>query len=173
MTQPTTTGDIEVPLSVNGEVHRVSVNGGETLLHTLRERLGQTSPRGTCGIGVCGTCTVLVEGKVASSCIMLTVQAGEREITTSEGLADPDGRLSSVQEAFVRRGAYQCSFCIPAMVLTVHAAMRDRELSQDVGRVREYLAGNLCRCGTYPEILDAVSDLVTDHSDDTSTGSQA
>lgn len=151
---------LSVVLSVNGEDRTVAVDPGETLLETLRERLGLTSPRGTCGIGVCGTCTVLVDGKVASSCIMLTAQARERAVTTSEGLRGPSGELSAVQEAFVRRGAYQCSFCIPAMVLAVHAAVADEEVGRDRNSVREYLAGNLCRCGTYPEILEAVADLV-------------
>lgn len=151
---------LSVALSVNGENRSVAVEPGETLLETLRERLGLTSPRGTCGIGVCGTCTVLVDGKVTSSCLMLTAQARERDVMTSEGLCGPGGELSAVQEAFVRRGAYQCSFCIPAMVLAVHAAVADEEVGRDKESVREYLAGNLCRCGTYPEILAAVTDLV-------------
>lgn len=154
-----------VSLHVNGEGVSATVEVGETLLHTLRERLGYTSPRGTCGIGVCGTCTVLVDGKVTSSCIMLTVQAAGREVTTSEGLRDADGGLSSVQEAFVLKGAYQCSFCIPAMVLSVHAALADERVARNQESVREYLAGNLCRCGTYPEIMDAVADLVVDRAD--------
>lgn len=172
MTDPTTTDERPaLSLSVNGAQGDVPVTAGETLLQTLRGRLGLTSPRGTCGIGVCGTCTVLVDDKVTSSCIMLTAQVGDREVTTSEGLAAFDGRLSAVQEAFVRKGAYQCSFCIPAMVLAVHAAMRDEDVGNDVASVREYLAGNLCRCGTYPEILEAVADLVAGATDETS-GSQ-
>lgn len=162
MTEQTTTDEgLTFPLSVNGETNVVSVDARDTLLQTLREQLGYTSARGTCGIGVCGTCTVLVDDKVASSCIMLTAQVRDRNVTTSEGLQDRDGRLSDVQEAFVRRGAYQCSFCIPAMVLTVHAAVESETIGTDVESVREYLAGNLCRCGTYPEVLEAVADLVS------------
>lgn len=153
------TQTMPVTLTVNGEQVTAQVAGDETLLQTLRDRLGLTAPRGTCQIGVCGTCTVLVDGKVTSSCIMLAAQAREREVTTAEGLRCGD-QLSEVQEAFVRRGAYQCSFCIPAMALAVHGALHDPAIDQDTDAVRDYLAGNLCRCGTYPQILEAVSDLV-------------
>lgn len=166
MTEVTEGTRLEVALRVNGQTRTLAVDPGETLLQSLRDGLGCTSVRGTCGIGVCGTCTVLVDGQVTSSCIMLTVQARDRTVTTSEGLRGPAGELSAVQEAFVRRGAYQCSFCIPAMVLSVHAAVADGEAGRDAASVREYLAGNLCRCGTYPEILDAVGDLIDGASDD-------
>ena len=151
---------LTVPLTVNGQEVTAEVEGDETLLQTLRNRLGYTSPRGTCQIGVCGTCTVLVDGKVTSSCIMLTAQARGRDITTAEGLRSADGQLADVQEAFVRKGAYQCSFCIPAMALSVHGALADNSINHDTESIREYLAGNLCRCGTYPEILEAVADVV-------------
>lgn len=153
-------GDIDVVLVVNDREHVLRVPAYEPLLTTLRESVGLTSVRGTCGIGVCGTCTVLVDGRVASSCIMLTAQAQGSRITTAEGLRGPDGALSRVQAAFVRRGAYQCSFCIPAATLTVHAALDDPDVRKDRNSMREYLAGNLCRCGSYPEILAAVTDLV-------------
>ncbi|HLU58937.1 MAG TPA: (2Fe-2S)-binding protein [Pseudonocardia sp.] len=149
-----------VTLRLNGETRTVEIDQAATLLQVLRDQLGITSARSACGIGVCGACTVLVDGKVTSSCIMLAAQAHDREITTGEGLRLPSGELSAVQRAFVDRGAYQCSFCIPAMVLTVHAALQDPEAGRDVESVREYLAGNLCRCGTYPTILEAVADLV-------------
>lgn len=173
MTQETTTGaDLAVSLVVNGTDVSTEAEVDETLLQTLRERLGYTAPRGTCQIGICGTCTVLVDGKVTSSCLMLTAQAAGREVTTAEGLCDPEGRLSQVQEAFVRKGAYQCSFCIPAMALSVHAALNDPAVERDPESIREYLAGNLCRCGTYPEILEAVTELV-DSDQSTNKGSQS
>ena len=155
------TGTLEVTLHVNGQPQTVRVPVDEPLLRTLRREFGLTSVRGTCGIGVCGTCTVLVDGRVASSCIMLTAQAADRRLTTSEGLRTADGDLAPVQEAFVRAGAYQCSFCIPAMALTVHAALQGAT-GRDTEQIREYLSGNLCRCGTYPQILEAVAELVTD-----------
>ncbi|HET7388628.1 MAG TPA: (2Fe-2S)-binding protein [Nocardioidaceae bacterium] len=163
------TPQLEAAFTLNGDAQVTSVRVDETLLEALRERAGITSVRGTCGIGVCGTCTVLLDGRPVSSCITLAAQVNGRQVTTAEGLAGADNQLSPVQEAFVRRGAYQCSFCIPAMTLAVHAALNDPEAGRDVGTVREYLAGNLCRCGTYPQILQAVTDLVSsapDHDKD-------
>jgi len=154
------TGTMTVSLRVNGVQRDVEAETDDTLLTTLREDLGFTSVRGTCGIGVCGSCTVLVDGQVTSSCIMLTAQVHDRDVTTAEGLCGPDGELSAVQQAFVDHGAYQCSFCIPAMTLTVSAALADPEVGRDPAAVRDYLAGNLCRCGTYPQILAAVHELV-------------
>lgn len=151
----------ELDLTVDGRHHRLTVPTDETLLQALRGRLGVTSARGTCGIGVCGTCTVLVDGRAVSSCLMLAVQVREHEVTTAEGLSD-GAELSGLQQAFVRRGAYQCSFCIPAMTLAVQAALDDPDVPHDVTSIREQLAGNLCRCGTYPQILEAVSDVLDD-----------
>lgn len=159
---------IPVSLTINGEPRTVEVEARDTLLHTLREDLGFTSVRGACGIGICGSCTVLVNGKVASSCLLLTAQAAGQQVLTSEGLCGPEGELSPVQEAFVEQGAYQCSFCIPGMTLAVHAALADPEVGQDREAVRDYLAGNLCRCGTYPQILEAVDVLLDVESHETS-----
>lgn len=156
---------IDVALVVNEHEHEIRVPAFESLLTTLRESIGLTSVRGTCGIGVCGSCTVLVDGRVASSCIMLTAQAQGSRITTAEGLRGPAGELSPVQAAFVRHGAYQCSFCIPATTLAVHAGLNDPDVRKDRRSMREYLAGNLCRCGSYPEILAAVSELIGDSVD--------
>lgn len=160
---PAPDNPVQVGMRVNGDEVAVDVPADEPLLVTLRERLGLTGPRGTCGIGVCGTCTVLVDGRVASSCILLTAQVEDRSVTTSEGLQTADARLGEVQEAFVRSGAYQCSFCIPGMTLAVQGALADHTISRDVASIREYLAGNLCRCGTYPEVLEAVASLVDSH----------
>ena len=148
----------DVELVVNDNPTTVSVRTDETLLHTLREKQGLTSVRGTCGIGICGTCTVLVNGLPVSSCNALTVMHAGASITTSEGLA-LDVNLDSVQEAFIEQGAYQCSYCIPAMVLTVRSIL-DRTESLDAASIREQLAGNLCRCGTYPQIMEAVESLI-------------
>ncbi|MHA6631475.1 (2Fe-2S)-binding protein [Pseudonocardia sichuanensis] len=153
---------VTVSARVDGVIRSVSVEPRATVLQVLRDDLGITSVRGTCGIGVCGSCTVLVDGKVASSCLLLAAQVDGRDVTTCEGLRLASGELSTVQQAFLDRGAYQCSFCIPAMVLTVHAALQDPEAGRDRAAVREYLAGNLCRCGTYPTVLDAVADLMGD-----------
>lgn len=152
--------DDQVVFDLNRQQRRLRVSDDEILLATLRETFGLTSVRGTCGIGICGTCTVMVDGKVISSCLMLTRQVAGRAVTTAEGLVD-QGRLDEVQEAFVDCGAYQCSFCIPAMTLAVRACL-DEQPAATVDTVKEYLAGNLCRCGTYPQILDAAASLVGD-----------
>ncbi|HEX5492991.1 MAG TPA: 2Fe-2S iron-sulfur cluster-binding protein [Mycobacteriales bacterium] len=150
---------IEVPLVVNGHHTVVRVPPDEPLLHTLRDA-GHRDLRGTCGIGVCGTCTVLVDGRVVSSCILLTAQARGRAVTTAAGLRDSSGGLSPVQRAFLRANAFQCSFCTPAMTLAVHAALHDPQVRRDAAGIREFLAGNLCRCGSYPDVLAAVTDLL-------------
>ena len=148
---------------LNGYQVTAEVEGDEVLLDTVR-RLGAKSVRGACGIGVCGTCTVLVDGKPVSSCLKLTASVDGRSVITSEGLVT-DAGLDPVQRAFVERGAYQCSFCIPAMVLTVRAAL-DELRAPTVQDIREYLGGNLCRCATYPEILQAVQDLLCSDGSD-------
>jgi len=149
----------EVVLDVNGRRHTVLVADDEPLVLTLRDRLGLRSVRPTCGIGICGTCTIQVDGAVASSCLLLTRQVTGRSIRTSEGMVDSAGALSPIQQAFVDRGAYQCAYCIPGMVVTVDACLAENP-DATLEEVREYLAGNLCRCGTYVNILDAVRSLV-------------
>jgi aerobic-type carbon monoxide dehydrogenase small subunit (CoxS/CutS family) len=146
-------------LEVNGGEVVVEVPPDEALVHTLRDRLGLRSVRPTCGLGICGTCTVQLDGAVVSSCLLLTVQVAGRSIRTSEGLVNDDGSLSRVQQAFVDNGAYQCAYCIPGMVVTVEACLAEKP-DASMEEVREYLAGNLCRCGTYVSILEAVTELV-------------
>jgi aerobic-type carbon monoxide dehydrogenase small subunit (CoxS/CutS family) len=159
-----TDGRTEITLRVNGQERSMEVRNDETLLKTLRRELGLTSVRSTCGIGICGTCTVLIDGRAVSSCLMLSVMADGRTITTSEGLLTDDGELDPVQSAFVRHGAYQCSFCIPAMTLTVRAYL-DEAPTPTAADLREYLAGNLCRCGSYPQILEAAMEVAGIESD--------
>jgi aerobic-type carbon monoxide dehydrogenase small subunit (CoxS/CutS family) len=145
-------------LNINGEEVETEISDSDFLLETLRE-LGLTSVRGTCGIGICGTCTVLVDGRAISSCITLTAMHEGREIVTSEGLIDANGALDVVQERFVENNAFQCSYCIPAMVLMVRAYLDDTE-DPTVEGAREALGGNLCRCGTYPQVLEALEALI-------------
>jgi aerobic-type carbon monoxide dehydrogenase small subunit (CoxS/CutS family) len=145
--------------NVNGDEVSIEVPADEALVHTLRERLGLRSVRPTCGLGICGTCTVQLDGAVVSSCLLLTVQVAGRSVKTSEGLVNDDGSLSRVQQAFVDNGAYQCAYCIPGMVVTVEACLAETP-DASMQEVRDYLAGNLCRCGTYVSILEAVTELV-------------
>ena len=147
-----------VVLNVNGEKTEIEVSGTEFLLETLRG-LGLTSVRGACGIGICGSCTVLTDGKAISSCIALTALQEGREILTSEGLVDSEGELDTVQRAFLEHNAFQCSYCIPAMVLSVRAYLDETDRPTLEG-AREALTGNLCRCGTYPQVLDVLESLL-------------
>lgn len=149
----------KVNFDCNGSPAAVDAPIGQPLLTTLRDDLGIRSARGTCGVGVCGTCTVLVDGRAASACLLMTQQVDGRRVETSEGLVGADGDLDEVQDAFLGANAFQCSFCIPAMVLTVKAHL-DEHPDATAEDVRHALGGNLCRCGSYPEILAAVDELV-------------
>ena len=148
---------VTLRLRVNGQEHEVSGPAGRTLLHVLREDLGLGGPREGCGIGVCGACTVLVDERPVSGCLLLAEQAVGRSVVTVEGLAR-DGQLHPVQEAFLRHHAFQCAYCTPGFVLSTVALLAEHPAPTDE-EVREYLAGNLCRCGCYRTILEAVRSL--------------
>ena len=150
-------GRVLVTLRVNGAEHRVRVRPHHTLLEVLRDELKLIGTREGCGIGMCGACTVLSDGAPVSSCLLLAVLAENRELTTVEGLESPDGRLDSVQEAFVEHTAFRCSYCTPGFLLATKALLSDAP-DASPEEVKEYLAGNLCRCGSYVKILDAVLD---------------
>ena len=146
---------MQVELDVNGEREIVSVDGAETLLDTLRVRLGLPGTKIGCYQGVCGSCTVLIDGKPARSCLVLAAGCGGRKIVTIEGVAD-GGQASVVQQAFIETGAVQCGYCTPGMILTAEALLRKHKRpSRD--EIREALAGNLCRCSGYTKIIDAVT----------------
>lgn len=146
--------ELTVTLQVNGEAREVAVASGQTLLQTLRETLGLDGARSACGIGMCGSCTVLVDGRVISSCLMLTAQAAGKAITTIEGLSK-DGQLHPLQQAFIDHSGFQCAYCTPGFILS-SVALLDEHPDPDEHTIREYLAGNLCRCGSYVNILKAV-----------------
>jgi len=143
-----------VTLQVNGRAHRIAGAARRLLLHVLREDLGLRGAREACGIGVCGTCTVLVDGRAMSSCLLLAAQAEGRQITTIEGLSDGD-RLHPVQQAYLDHFAFQCAYCTPGFILST-VAMLDEDPSVEDEAIPRYLAGNLCRCGSYLNILRAV-----------------
>lgn len=146
---------MQVELDVNGEREIVSIEGGETLLDTLRSRLGLPGTKLGCNQGVCGSCTVLIDGKPARSCLLLAAGCHGRKIVTIEGVAD-GAKDSAVQQAFVETGAVQCGYCTPGMILTAEALLRNnRRPSRD--EIREALSGNLCRCSGYSKIVDAVA----------------
>jgi carbon-monoxide dehydrogenase small subunit/isoquinoline 1-oxidoreductase alpha subunit/xanthine dehydrogenase YagT iron-sulfur-binding subunit len=149
-------GKIELTLRVNGGEHHVRARMHHTLLEVLRGELKLFGVREACGVGMCGACTVLMDGKAVSSCLVLAPLAEGAEIETVEGMAHGEA-LSPIQQAFVDHTAFQCSYCTPGFLLTVQAMLaEDPDPSRD--QARAYLAGNLCRCGSYVKILDAVED---------------
>ncbi|WP_206786346.1 (2Fe-2S)-binding protein [Amycolatopsis sp. MtRt-6] len=144
-------------VTVNGEPRRAdNVWEGESLLYVLRERLGLPGSKNACEQGECGSCTVYLDGVPACACLVAAGQAEGREVVTVEGLADGE-TLDPVQEAFVERGAVQCGFCTPGLLVAAHDLIERNPEPSDV-EIREALAGNLCRCTGYEKILDAVRD---------------
>ena len=145
---------MNVTLEINGAAREVETQPWETLLEVLRERLALLGAKRGCNQGVCGACTVLIDGQPMRGCLSLAVNCTGREITTIEGLADGD-TLAPVQQAFVDTGAVQCGFCIPGMLLTAHALLTETP-DPSVEEVRAGLASNLCRCSGYVKLIDAV-----------------
>jgi carbon-monoxide dehydrogenase small subunit len=148
---------IPIVLRVNGEDRPLVVASTDTLLAVLRRDLELIGCREGCGVGMCGACTVLLDGRPVSGCLMLAAAAQGREILTVEGLESPDGELHPVQQAYVDHTAFQCSYCTPGFLLATKALL-DENPDATEEEAREYLAGNLCRCGSYVRIIDAVMD---------------
>jgi carbon-monoxide dehydrogenase small subunit len=146
-----------IELKVNGELFDLEIDEHRTLLEVLRENLELTGTKQSCDEGNCGACTVLLDGKPANSCLLLAVEAQGKEITTIEGLA-VGGKLHPVQEAFVAKGAIQCGFCTPGMILSTKALL-DENPKPTEEEVRKALEGNLCRCTGYQKIVEAVMSL--------------
>ena len=142
---------MRIAFTVNGEGVEVDARSDEMLLEVLRRDLGLTSVRATCGIGVCGACTALVDGEPISTCLLLAPLAKGRQVTTVEGLGGDD----SVQRGFVEAHAFQCGYCTPGMILTAKRLLEESPKPSDE-EIRLALAGNLCRCGCYVKIVDAV-----------------
>jgi carbon-monoxide dehydrogenase small subunit len=145
---------VKVALTVNGERKEAEVWEGESLLFALRERLGLPGSKNACEQGECGSCSVLLDGRLVCACLVLAAQAEGHDVVTVEGLAQ-DGRLHPVQEAFSETGAVQCGFCTPGLIVaTADLLQRNPTPSED--EIREALSGNLCRCTGYAKIFDAV-----------------
>jgi len=144
----------QITLRINGRDESVLVDDADTLLEVLRDRCKLWSVREGCGVGACGTCTVLMDGHPVSSCFLLAVRVVGHEILTLEGLSEGD-ELHHVQAAFVNQRALQCAYCTPGFVLSVKALLDEIPDPSDE-QIREYLSGNLCRCGGYADILRAV-----------------
>lgn len=144
----------EITLRINGREETIVVNDIDTLLEVLRDRFKLWSVREGCGVGACGTCTVLLDGRPVSSCFLLAVRAAGHEILTVEGLSEGE-ELHYIQAAFVSQRALQCAYCTPGLVLSVKALL-DEIPDPSEEEIREYLSGNLCRCAGYADILRAV-----------------
>jgi len=147
-------GPVPFTIRVNGKDRALRAEPRVTLLDALRFHLGVTGPKEVCDRGSCGACTVLLDGVPVVACMVLAVECAGREVVTCEGLASADGGPHALQEAFVRRDALQCGFCTPGMVVSC-AGLLARNPDPSPDAVREAVSGNLCRCGTYPRVVEA------------------
>jgi len=147
----------EISFVVNGNEVSLRVSPDEKLLDVLRDTLGITSPKYGCGKGECGACTVLLNGKTVRSCIMLAVEADQCEIVTLEGFQK--NGLTDIQKTFLKHNAFQCGFCAPGFILSTDELLRENP-EPDEEEIREALAGNLCRCTGYKNIIEAVEEMV-------------
>ena len=143
--------------TINGHKQAVQVNSNQTLLEFLRDDLKLKATVEGCGVGVCGSCTVLIDGKPVSSCLTLASNIEDKQVTTIEGLAH-NGDLDDVQQAFLKHQAFQCGFCTTGMIMAVKGLLNANPHPSEE-QTRDYLSGNLCRCGTYKEVLTTVSEL--------------
>jgi carbon-monoxide dehydrogenase small subunit len=155
----TADGRLSIEMTVNGRRRSVEVAAHHTLLDVLRDDLGLTGTKECCLVGECGACTVRLDGRIVDSCLVLAVEADGSEVTTVEGLA-PEGTLSGLQQAFLDEGAVQCGFCIPGQLMAADDLLR-RVARPTVAEIEEGLAGNLCRCGCYEQIIAAVGAAAT------------
>jgi carbon-monoxide dehydrogenase small subunit len=146
---------IPLTVTVNGRAHTLQIQPHHTLLEILRDQIGLTGSKECCAEGECGACTVLMDGRGVTSCLVLGAEADRAEIVTIEGLAR-DGHLDPIQQAFIDKGAVQCGFCIPGMIVAARYLLMTNP-HPSVAEIREGLAGNLCRCGGYSRIVEAVA----------------
>ena len=146
-----------VQLVVNGVKLEVELDARVSLLDGLREHLGFTGTKKGCDQGACGACTVLVDGERINSCLALAVQYDGRSVTTIEGLGDVEA-LHPLQEAFVRHDGFQCGYCTPGQIMSAVALLAEGRAGSDE-EIREFMSGNLCRCGAYPNIVAAIREV--------------
>ena len=144
-----------VNIKVNGIDHQLDIPARRLLVDCLRYDLGLTGTKEGCSVGICGACTVLIDGEMVASCITLAAAVDGAEITTIEGLAREDGRLHPVQQAFIDHGGFQCGICTPGQIMAAKALL-DLNPSPTQDEIREWMMGNLCRCTGYYGILDSV-----------------
>jgi carbon-monoxide dehydrogenase small subunit len=145
-------------LTVNDEEHEIEVEPKRLLLHALRDDIGLTGTKEGCSIGVCGACSVIVDGRLVSSCLTLAVACRGKKVSTIEGLAE-DGRLHPLQQAFIEFGGFQCGICTPGQIMAAKALL-DENPAPTEEEVKEWMSGNLCRCTGYYKIFDSVMAVV-------------
>jgi xanthine dehydrogenase YagT iron-sulfur-binding subunit len=154
------TDTVAVRLIVNGMQQELTLDPRSSLLDVLRELLALTGAKKGCDHGQCGACTVHLDGRCIASCLTMAVQAHGREVTTIEGLADRDGSLHPMQQAFIDHDALQCGYCTPGQIMAAVACVREGH-SNTPEQIREYMSGNLCRCGAYVGIVAAIQDAAS------------
>jgi xanthine dehydrogenase YagT iron-sulfur-binding subunit len=150
-------GRVATSMTVNGEARRLSLDARASLLDTLREQLALTGAKKGCDHGQCGACTVHLGGRRVASCLTMAVQANGRAVTTIEGIAPAAEALHPMQQAFIDQDALQCGYCTPGQIMAAIACVREGHAGSPE-QIREYMSGNLCRCGAYPGILAAIQD---------------
>ena len=147
--------DVPMTLNVNGRERKLSLDVRTSLLDALREHLQLTGSKKGCDHGQCGACTVHVDGQRVLSCLTLAVAVQGRAVTTIEGLAAPDGQLHPMQAAFIEHDGFQCGYCTPGQIMSAVACVHEGHAGSDT-EIQEYMSGNLCRCGAYPKIVEAI-----------------
>ena len=150
--------EVALTVRVNGNAQRLRLDSRVTLLDALRDRLELTGTKKGCDQGACGACTVLVDGKRVLSCLTLAAQCDGREVTTIEGLSG-DGGLHPVQEAFIRHDGLQCGYCTPGQIMSAVALLAEGRAGSEE-EIREFMSGNICRCGAYPNIVAAIEQVM-------------
>lgn len=145
----------QIKLTVNGRLYELSVPPWGTLLSVIRDELGLTGTKEGCGLGECGACTVIMDGKTVNSCLVLAVEADGKKITTIEGLADGD-KLHPLQQAFVDHGGLQCGFCTPGVIMSAKALLEEKPAPTE-DDIRKGIAGNTCRCTGYTKIIESIA----------------
>jgi len=151
-------GTIAVELKINGSVHHLDLDPRATLLDTLRERIGLNGAKKGCDHGQCGACTIHVDGRRVLACLSLAVQARYKKITTIEGIAVANGRLHPMQQAFLDHDGFQCGYCTPGQIMSAIACVAEGHAKSE-DEIREYMSGNLCRCGAYVGIVAAIRNV--------------
>ncbi|WP_240196958.1 (2Fe-2S)-binding protein [Nonomuraea lactucae] len=157
--------EVDLALRVNGITRRLRVDTRVTLLDALRDVLGMTGTKKGCDQGACGACTVLLDGRRVVSCLVLAAACEGRDVTTIEGLAHDDGTPHPVQQAFIRHDGFQCGYCTPGQIMSAVSLLAEGRGGSDA-EIREFMSGNLCRCGAYPNIVAAIREVAKAGDDD-------